>query len=409
MRIIWCEKINWKNFSSSSLLSLCSTIWRQYEFKIQNARKRKVTVEISIDGLRVNLKKRKKKVRKLISNLFPPPYNSFPFPRRFHSKKQKCFKCSHFTHNNIKYRFSTRRHRRRSAKYRKSIKTLTNRNGSCSIIPSTGYFMYHMTAPIWRSSAISHEMKAPTNLSVSSSRAAKRWVDQSHVMRVNKPSTAANPMMMILLHFAPALTWPDRARAPIKGVWDAHISRRRLRDERAAKTSQNSSRTLLAMFLLFLDESKKKRHTKIVVGRERETRKTRKEKKIGFSFLLMISRARANLLRWMISCVSILNVKGTEENSQDRKKIIRKIPLRPSDPTNRRHQFFSSCGKNCRDLASVRTKIDRFKPVCTNCEINTQSGWLFALSLADIIHTFRTSSEKKVNMWKIKLAFVKCI
>lgn len=33
----------------------------RYEFKIQNARKRKVTVEISIDGLRVNLKKRKKK------------------------------------------------------------------------------------------------------------------------------------------------------------------------------------------------------------------------------------------------------------------------------------------------------------------------------------------------------------
>lgn len=39
----------------------------QYEYKIQNARKRKVTVEISLDGLKVNLKKKKKKVIILIS------------------------------------------------------------------------------------------------------------------------------------------------------------------------------------------------------------------------------------------------------------------------------------------------------------------------------------------------------
>lgn len=76
-------------------------------------------------------------------------------------------------------------------KYRKSIKILTNRNGSSSIIPSTGYFMYHMTAAIWRSSVISHEMKAPTNLNVSSSRAAKRWV----FLRFFSWETALDPMI----------------------------------------------------------------------------------------------------------------------------------------------------------------------------------------------------------------------
>lgn len=409
MRIIWCEKINWKNFSSSSLLSLCSTIWRQYEFKIQNARKRKVTVEISIDGLRVNLKKRKKKVRKLISNLFPPPYNSFPFPRRFHSKKQKCFKCSHFTHNNIKYRFSTRRHRCRSAKYRKSIKTLTNRNGSCSIIPSTGYFMYHMTAPIWRSSAISHEMKAPTNLSVSSSRAAKRWVDQSHVMRVNKPSTAANPMMMILLHFAPALTWPDRARAPIKGVWDAHISRRRLRDERAAKTSQNSSRTLLAMFLLFLDESKKKKtHKNSCRERKRDAKNPkRKENRLFFSShdLARASKS-AEMDDQLCEHFECERNGGKFAGSKKYNKKNPPPPVQLRQPSSSVFFFLwkkLSRSRECQDEdRSIQASVHKLR--------NKHTKWMTFCSLARRYNSYISNIEwKKVNMWKIELAFVKCI
>lgn len=52
--IDWC--------SARGLISIEFLFLLQYEYKIQNARKRKVTVEISLDGLRVNLKKRKKKV-----------------------------------------------------------------------------------------------------------------------------------------------------------------------------------------------------------------------------------------------------------------------------------------------------------------------------------------------------------
>lgn len=62
----WIDSfLSWINFSPRNLRSFflieCFSNF-QYECKVQNMKKRKVTIEISVDGVRVCLKKKKRKV-----------------------------------------------------------------------------------------------------------------------------------------------------------------------------------------------------------------------------------------------------------------------------------------------------------------------------------------------------------
>lgn len=43
-------------------------LFPQYEYKTQNAKKKKVTIEISVDGVRICLKKRKRKMKVVSSD-----------------------------------------------------------------------------------------------------------------------------------------------------------------------------------------------------------------------------------------------------------------------------------------------------------------------------------------------------
>lgn len=132
----------------SLLIKIYSFAFPQYEYKIQNAKKKKVTIEISVDGVRICLKKRKRKALTVSFSL----------------DAVAMFRIIIFIFITVFV-------------FRKNLKTGREtwaRSSWCNI-QSTESFMCPMTAAIWRSSATSLAMAAPTDLNAWCSRAIKRW------------------------------------------------------------------------------------------------------------------------------------------------------------------------------------------------------------------------------------------
>lgn len=129
----------WKFLLQFSILAL------QYEYKLQNAKKKKVTIEISVEGVRICLKKRKRKMR--VVSLAKLEITV----ARFSRKDDFIFRKNHKTG-------------------RETWETLS----SCSI-QYIGFSTFLMTAVTWRSSATLRATAAQIALNAWCLKATKRW------------------------------------------------------------------------------------------------------------------------------------------------------------------------------------------------------------------------------------------